>query len=301
MKTLNSDQVDPFIAKKKLRFQIDINQETQWVDIAIVDADIPMLLGNNILKPLEAEIKLFGKGDAAIKLGEVTLELKETRGGHYTLKVQDLGKLCGIATSSYFAKGDFKCDKCAKVFENSACLVEHKRCSHVNSTLKSTLKNHIQKKETFDKEKNCVHNVINDLNTQLNGKLSKKEKCFVQIMKRMAEIQLEESNLKCDMCERATLSNTNVKIHELCPHGVQLENRCDFCLNELQRDKDMQTHNPESTLESIFLSHHQEEKIEDQDELNSALWETLLVDTDNSMLTQEEELGECSMVSQPIR
>ena len=63
-----------------------------------------MLLGNNILKLLEAEIKLFGKGDAAIKLGEVTLELKETRGGHYTLKVQDLGKLCGIATSSYLLR-----------------------------------------------------------------------------------------------------------------------------------------------------------------------------------------------------
>ena len=108
---------------EKLRFQIDINEETQWVNVAIVDANIPMLLGNNILKPLEAEIKLLAKGDAAIKLGEVRLELKETKGGHYTLKVNDLGKLCGIAASSYFAKGDFKCDKCGKVFENSQVLL----------------------------------------------------------------------------------------------------------------------------------------------------------------------------------
>jgi hypothetical protein len=46
------------------------------------------------------------------------------------------------------------------------------------------------------------------LNTQLNGKFSKKDECLDQIIKRMAEIKHEESNPKCEMCERATFSNS---------------------------------------------------------------------------------------------
>ena len=105
----------------------------------------------------------------------------------------------------------------------------------------------------------------------------------------MAEIQHEESKLKCDMCERATFCNKSVKIHGVCTHGVDLENTCDLCLDELQTDKVIQTHEPESTLESIFLSHHEEADSEDQDELNSASWETLLAENDDSVLTREEE------------
>ena len=70
-----------------------------FVEVAIVDAEIPMLLENNILKPLEAEIKLFSSGNGIIKLGEIELEMKKTSGGHYTVKVEDLSKLCYKASS----------------------------------------------------------------------------------------------------------------------------------------------------------------------------------------------------------
>ena len=279
----------PFQCKEKLRFQMDVYKKTKWVDVAIVDAEIPMLLGNNIMKPLEAEIKLFAEGDAIIRLGEVEIEMKETKGGHYTVKVQDLGKLCSIIPVSYFNKELYECEKCEKGFENSIDLSEHKQRLHENLTRKSILKNPIKNGEILETNKNCVHNVINDLNTQLNGKLSSKDKCFLQIMKRMAQTQHKESNYKCEMCERATHTRRNNKIHAVCSHGVQLDGECNNCLIESQREKDVQTHELETTIESIFISHHQEENNEDQDELNSALWDILLVDDDASGLSQDEE------------
>ena len=45
----------PFPCREKLRFPIYVDEELKMVDVAIVDAEIPMLLGNNIFKPLEAE------------------------------------------------------------------------------------------------------------------------------------------------------------------------------------------------------------------------------------------------------
>ena len=67
--------------------------------------------------------------------------------------------------------------------------------------MRSILKNPIVKLKAFDKENNCIHKVINDLNTQLNGNLSKKDEGFIKIMKRMAQIQQEETSIKCNMCE----------------------------------------------------------------------------------------------------
>ena len=66
----------PFECKEKIRFPINVDNKPKWVDVAIVGANIPMLLGNNILKPLEAEIKLFASGNGVVKLGEVKLNMR---------------------------------------------------------------------------------------------------------------------------------------------------------------------------------------------------------------------------------
>ena len=55
-----------------------------WVTVAIVDAKIPMLLGNNILKPHEAEIKLFSTGGGVLILKDEEIALVEMDAGHYT-------------------------------------------------------------------------------------------------------------------------------------------------------------------------------------------------------------------------
>ena len=41
----------PYLCKRKLRFCIKDMDGFLWVEVALVKANIPMLLGNNILKP----------------------------------------------------------------------------------------------------------------------------------------------------------------------------------------------------------------------------------------------------------
>ena len=83
-----------------------------------------MLLGNNILKPLGAEIKLFSAGNGILMLKETEIKLKETPGGHYTLKVADIGQLCGKSNEylNFCVKKYLTCDVCRKTFESSETL-----------------------------------------------------------------------------------------------------------------------------------------------------------------------------------
>ena len=85
----------PYKCKKKLNFPVKNGSDLLWVDVAVVNAKIPMLLGNNVLKPLEADIKLYSKqngGNGKLTLEETEIELEETIGGHYTIKVADIAK-----------------------------------------------------------------------------------------------------------------------------------------------------------------------------------------------------------------
>ena len=101
----------PYHCSQKLRIPIGWKSKTIWVDIAIVKADIPMLLGNNILKPLEAEIKLFSSGNGVVVLDEEEIDMKETAAGHYTVDVSDLGKLC------YLESTVFECELFGEISE----------------------------------------------------------------------------------------------------------------------------------------------------------------------------------------
>ena len=121
----------PFQCKEKLRFPICVENRLKWVEVALVNADIPMLLGNNLFKPLEAEIKLFKSGNGKIKLGNVNIDIKETKGGHYTLKVQDLGKLCNKENvASFFAKKSSSCEKCAETCQTTDSIKNHNASNH---------------------------------------------------------------------------------------------------------------------------------------------------------------------------
>ena len=71
-------------------FPIKAETKVFMAEVAIVDAIIPMLLGNNILEPLGAQINLFATGDGVLKLRENEIKMRKTSGGHYTIKVYDL-------------------------------------------------------------------------------------------------------------------------------------------------------------------------------------------------------------------
>ena len=90
----------PYNCSEKLRFPIHLGSKVFWGEISIVKANIPMLLGNNILKPMGAEFKLFTSGNGILKLGNTEIPMNETSGGHYTIKVSDLGKLSDFSNQS---------------------------------------------------------------------------------------------------------------------------------------------------------------------------------------------------------
>ena len=80
----------PYGCTEKLRFPIRNGNEIFWGEISIVNANIPMLLGNNILKPLGTKMTYFKSGNGNLKLNDINIFLKETAGGHYTMKLTDL-------------------------------------------------------------------------------------------------------------------------------------------------------------------------------------------------------------------
>ena len=90
----------PYKCEKRLSFPIYDGSKEIIAEVAVVNADIPMLLGNNFFKPLGAQFKLFETGNGVLNLKNIEIDLKETSGGHYTLKASDLRKLCGTAKKS---------------------------------------------------------------------------------------------------------------------------------------------------------------------------------------------------------
>ena len=60
----------PYKCDKKLRFPITDGMEDLMVEVALVNADILMLLGNNIFKPLGAHIDIFSSGNVILKLAD---------------------------------------------------------------------------------------------------------------------------------------------------------------------------------------------------------------------------------------
>ena len=54
------------------------------------------------MKPMAAEIKVFPTGDGLLKFIRTEIELKETAGGYYVIKVSDLSKLTGRYTCDMF-------------------------------------------------------------------------------------------------------------------------------------------------------------------------------------------------------
>ena len=99
------------------------------------------------LKPLGAQIELFETGNGALKLKDVEIELKESRGGHYTLKVSDLAKLCGEASNSQnvmFGENTktFQCEVCRNIFDSLDDL-------KTRITRKHTLKSEVSKENSI--------------------------------------------------------------------------------------------------------------------------------------------------------
>ena len=117
----------PYRCSRRLKFPIETDSTHITAEVAIVKADIPMLLGNNVLKPMEAEIKLLSSGNGLLKLKEAVLDLKETPGRHYTIGVEDLGNL---SDNVVYLSLNVTCEVCETTFKTEANLQNHKATQH---------------------------------------------------------------------------------------------------------------------------------------------------------------------------
>ena len=120
----------PYRCFKRLKFPLSTSSKSIVAEVAIVEAKIPMLLGNNIFKPLEAEIKLFSTGNGVLRLQDVDIALKETSGGHYTVKVSDIANLC---SNVFLLSKHLKCELCDFTAENRTELKRHMDKNHERS------------------------------------------------------------------------------------------------------------------------------------------------------------------------
>ena len=294
----------PYKGTKKLWFPIMHGSKVLWAEVSIVDARIPMLLGNNILKPLGAEIKLFASGNGILKINEKEIKLTETEGGHYTLKITDLGKLWDKTStgssfvskaSSYFECDECgnsqktmeslkehkqrrheeekalksKCETCGNTFYDVDCFKYHKRETHCTVEVRH-MKPILKKAKVFkdiSEEENNVNIIVTDVNTQLNASSSKSDKKILLSIKKLALLK-DEFRDKSGSCEKDSIGETNVKSHKIPDHEQA------FHLKETAQ---------------VFLSHHEEDTDEMQFEMNETVWDVLLSEDEGKELTKMEK------------
>ena len=268
----------PYKCSKKMRIPIGTEKNTLWVTVAIVDAKIPMLLGNNILKPLEAKIELFSTGNGVVVLEDEEIDLEETGAGHYTVRVSDLGKLCKMPTA-------FDCFDCELEFRSRTDLKRHMDRKHVGmDTYSSTLKckdcdknfktftsrsihrrmkhgihdNDMQvyhsyacdgcdevfrSKRGLSTHKETKHEVRKPIKSAMKVKPRSSSTKHDQIMKDIeGELSFEKINKDLNTMMNSSPSNREKKMIKLMRDIATLRLSCDKCEQENDRESHIQNH-----------------------------------------------------------
>ena len=95
-----------YSSKSKARVPMKIEDSEFFMDFFLVDAKVPILVGNNFLKPMDGSIHIGEKKLEIKKLG-VLMDMKETPGGHFVVPLEHVA----------FAKED-ECDVAKEYHEN---------------------------------------------------------------------------------------------------------------------------------------------------------------------------------------
>ena len=239
----------PFQCVEKLQFPIKSGSKQFITEVAIVEVNIPMLLGNNFLKPLQAEIKLFASGDGILKLKDLEIKMKETIGGHYTVKVKDLGKMCErFGDSSTF---------CAAPGSDEIA----------SKQMKSILKDSKEGKNT--EHENSTENILTELNTLFNGSKSSREEKLITTIIQLTQVQGRKSGIECS--ESKIGFSSELKKHMDSNHGGSTK-------------QILLSHHDVRGIDDF-----DDVSNDDQIELDPVIWEMLLADNDERELSEGEE------------
>ena len=301
----------PYRCFKRLKFPLSTSTKSIVAEVAIVEANIPMLLGNNIFKPLEAEIKLFSEGNGVLRLKDVDIDLKETAGGHYTVKVSDIASLC---TNAYLLSKHITCEMCGFIAEDKNGFKSHMEKQHegnqavgrfkckgcdFNTNSEIELEKHILDKH-WDKQYKCekcgfttgnvkdynVHieskHVVSKLNKDVKSalKTNKPTKddideddiCFEEMVKDMNTL-LNGSRTR----DETRLYSAVMKLVKL--NQKQTVKTCDKSEYESKTEDNLEKHL--KGVDSIFLSHHSEFEDEDCVMIDGHLLDVFFMDGDD--------------------
>ena len=77
-----------FNSETKVRVPMRFGDTEIFIDFFIIEANIPILIGNGFLKPIEGSIDISGK-KLVLKRIDETIEMIETPGGHFVIPVQN--------------------------------------------------------------------------------------------------------------------------------------------------------------------------------------------------------------------
>jgi hypothetical protein len=78
-----------YTSESKVRIPMRIGESDLFVDFFLVDASIPILIGNDFLKPMGGSIHICEK-QLEIKKLNVIVDMIETPGGHYVIPLKDV-------------------------------------------------------------------------------------------------------------------------------------------------------------------------------------------------------------------
>ena len=301
----------PYRCFKKLSFPIETSAKQIVAEVAIVE-DIPMLLGNNIMKPLEAEIKLFSSGNGVMKLKDFEMAMKETSGGHYTVKVRDLGNL---NDGPILVSGYLKCEVCDFNANSEKCLDQHIVSEHSESRFacrgcefiarsEIELENHILDthwNKQFTREK-CDFNTrsVDDYNGHIAEKhrsMKMKKSTFknkeVSENPKQKDISMDEVMKDLNTLINGSKSRRESKLITAVRNLVNVtQKQATARINVLSSEEKEETSmkRQEDSISSIFLSHHEEEECQDEIEIDHRVLDLFFAeDCDNTNLTEEEK------------
>ena len=287
----------PYPCSEKMEIPIKTEEGSLWVTVSIVKANIPMLLGNNILKPLGAQIKLLKAGNGILKVKDVEIKMRETKGGHYTIEVSDLGKL-GVKSASMSPRtkpeqtfpARYQCDVCDKCFWEDDALRDHRKTLHGADNHCYSCGYSMKNMSDLKKHKETLHGLpqgtLNKEETKLRSVLKKRSKgsdivntsnCSEKVVtdlntlinskpskkeSTIISILKELSYLKhCSECEKDYQKKSTVDNHTNEYHDIQVatavQEKCSECKTIFQDKSHLKNH-----LKSEHESNHEESEHE---------------------------------------
>ena len=207
--------------------------------------------------------------------------MRETFGGHFTIKVSDLAKLS--------AEEWITCQQCDETFKSRDDLSQHLDSKHESAGYHtSAMKYNTCKNEEVPKTKTCINKVMTDLNTLINGAKEIRERKIIVAMKDVLEVCQKKRSKPClcEQCENLFPCNDNIESHATQIHEDGSFN-CEECEQTFLTNDDARNH-AHQVHDNDFTSIQQEE-YNDFVEFNQVLWDVLLCEDDANELTNSEK------------